>query len=83
MAKPLHRLTAAIEWEWTQKQQRAFDHLKQALTSAPVLVHFDETRATKLETNASDGVVSGALSQLTNQKKWHPVAFFSKTINPA
>jgi hypothetical protein len=48
-----------------------------------VLVHFDETRATKLETNASDGVVSGALFQLTDQKKWHPIAFFSKIMNSA
>jgi hypothetical protein len=48
-----------------------------------VLVYFDETRATKLETNASDGVVSGALFQLTNQEEWHPVAFFSKTMNSA
>jgi hypothetical protein len=62
VAKPLYRLTAAIEWEWTQEQQRAFDHLKQALTFAPVLVHFDETRAIKLETDAFDGVISGALS---------------------
>jgi hypothetical protein len=83
VAKLLHRLTAAIKWKWTQKQQRAFDHLKQALTSALVLVHFDETRATKLETDASDGVISGALSQLTDQKEWHPVAFFSKIMNPA
>jgi hypothetical protein len=83
MAKPLYRLIAAIEWKWTQEQQRAFDYLKQALTSAPVLVHFDKIRATKLETNASDGVVSGALSQLTDQEEWHPVAFFSKTMNSA
>jgi hypothetical protein len=48
-----------------------------------VLVHFDETKAIKLETNASDDMVSGALSQLTDQKKWHPIAFFSKTMNPA
>jgi hypothetical protein len=48
-----------------------------------VLVHFDETKATKLETNASDGVVSEALSQLTDQKEWHPVAFFSKIMNSA
>jgi hypothetical protein len=48
-----------------------------------VLVYFDETRATKLETDASDGVVSEALSQLTDQKEWHPIAFFSKTMNPA
>jgi hypothetical protein len=61
VAKPLHRLIAAIKWKWTQKQQRAFNYLKQALTSALMLVHFDETRAIKLETNASDGVISEAL----------------------
>jgi hypothetical protein len=83
IAKPLHRLTAAIEWEWTQEQQHAFEHLKQTLTSAPVLVYFDETKLTKLETDASDGVVSGALSQMINEDEWHPVAFFSKTMNPA
>jgi hypothetical protein len=48
-----------------------------------VLVHFDETKAIKLEINASDNVVSEALSQLTDQEEWHPIAFFSKTINPA
>jgi hypothetical protein len=83
VAKLLHQLTAAIKWEWTQEQQRAFDHLKQALTSALMLVHFDETRAIKLEINASDSMVSEALFQLINQKEWHPVAFFSKTMNPA
>jgi hypothetical protein len=83
IAKPLYRLIAAIEWEWTQEQQHAFEHLKQILTSAPVLVHFDETKPTKLETDASDGVVSGALSQIINEDEWHPVAFFSKTMNSA
>jgi hypothetical protein len=48
-----------------------------------VLIYFDEIKPTKLETDASDGVVSGALSQITTQNEWHPVAFFSKTINPA
>jgi hypothetical protein len=83
IAKLLHRLIAAIKWEWTQEQQHAFEHLKQTLTSAPVLVHFDETKLTKLETNASDDVVLGALSQMTNEDEWHPVAFFSKIMNLA
>jgi hypothetical protein len=48
-----------------------------------VLVYFDKTKPTKLETNASDDVVSGALSQMTNENEWHPVAFFSKIMNPA
>jgi hypothetical protein len=48
-----------------------------------VLVHFDETKPTKLETDASNDVVLETLSQMTNEDEWHPVAFFSKTINPA
>jgi hypothetical protein len=48
-----------------------------------VLVYFDETKLTKLETDASDGVVSKALSQMINEDEWHPVAFFSKTMNSA
>jgi hypothetical protein len=83
IAKSLYRLIAAIEWEWTQEQQHAFEHLKQVLTSAPVLIHFDETKFTKLETDASEDVVSKALSQMTNENEWHPVAFFSKTMNLA
>jgi hypothetical protein len=83
IAKPLHRLIAAIKWEWTQEQQHAFEHLKQILTFAPVLVHLDETKPTKLETDASNDVISEALSQITNENEWHPIAFFSKTINSA
>ena len=34
-----------------------------------------------LETDASDGVISGILSQLhINDNLWHPVGFFSKTM---
>jgi hypothetical protein len=70
-------------WEWTQEHQQAFEQLKTILTSAPMLTHFNETKLTKLETDASDGVVSEALLQLINQNEWHPIAFFSKIINPA
>jgi hypothetical protein len=70
-------------WKWTQEHQQAFEQLKATLTSAPVLIHFDEARLTKLETDASDGVVSGALLQFINQNEWHFIAFFSKTMNPA
>jgi hypothetical protein len=37
-----------------------------------------------METDASNGVVAGVLSQQDPQTKlWHPVAFFSKTMQPA
>ena len=37
IAQPLTRLTKAIPWEWTSKEQEAFEHLKSALVSYPVL----------------------------------------------
>jgi hypothetical protein len=36
-----------------------------------------------METDASDGVVAGVLSQLHPDGVWHPVAYFSKTMAPA
>jgi hypothetical protein len=64
VTKLFYWLTAFFEWEWTQEYQQAFKALKTAFTSAPVLAHFQEDRPTKLETDASDGVISEALFQL-------------------
>ena len=36
-----------------------------------------------LETNTSDRVVAGILSQLYLDGEWYPVAFFLKTMDPA
>lgn len=44
--------------------------------NTPVLVHFQYHRETKVETDASDGVVAGALTQKTDNGGWKPVAFF-------
>ena len=35
-----------------------------------------------LETDASDGIVAGVLSQCGKDQLWHPVAYFSKTMAP-
>jgi hypothetical protein len=36
-----------------------------------------------LETDASDEVIAGVLSQLGDDQFWHLIAYFSKTIAPA
>jgi hypothetical protein len=36
-----------------------------------------------IETDASDRVIVGVLSQLYPDSKWYLVAFYSKTIEPA
>ena len=72
---------------WTLDHQAAFDHLKQAFTSAPVLRHFDPTLETVIECDASDHVCAGVLSQRhpdgNGKFVLHPVAFYSKKMTPA
>jgi hypothetical protein len=84
ITKPLHQLTKKdVPYHFNVKCQEAFQSLKQALTSAPILHHWDPDRPTKIETDSSDGVTSGILSQLAEDQIWHPVAYFSKTMNAA
>ena len=63
-------------------QQDAFGRLKTASTTAPVLAHFDFDRRIVVETDASDYVSAGVLSQYDDQRILHPVAYFSKKHSP-
>ena len=54
-----------------------------AFTTAPILAHFDCDKDIILETDASDYVMAGVLSQYGEDGLLHPVAFFSKKNNPA
>ena len=84
IAKPLVRLTKTnVPFVFDQDCQEAFEELKGRLTSSPILRHYNPELESMLETDASDGVVGGILSQLHPDGEWHPVAFFSKTMAPA
>jgi hypothetical protein len=83
IARPMSNLTkTGVKFVWTQACQDSFLKLKAMLTSAPILQHYSEDLETRIETDASDGVVAGVLSQ-KHGEYWLPVAFFSKTMNPA
>jgi transposase InsO family protein len=84
IARPLVRLTRNnIPFIFDQACQEAFEELKNRLASAPILRHYDPNLESMLETDASDGVVAGVLSQLHFDGEWHPIAYFSKTMAPA
>jgi transposase InsO family protein len=84
IARPMSRLTGKdVPLVLDGAYRRAFKELKQCLLTAPVLTHYSPDRPTKIETDASDGVVAGVLSQLCEDKEWHPVGYFSKTMQPA
>jgi uncharacterized membrane protein len=67
-ARPLENLTRKGEsFKWTAACQEAFEELKRRLLRAPVLAHFDPHRPTKVETDSSELVVAGVLSQETKR----------------
>src|SRR5438477_11520946 len=57
--------------------------LKRAFTTAPMLAHFDPNKKILVETDASDYVSAGILSQRDKKRVLHLVAFFSKKHSPA
>ena len=84
IVRPLTQLTQKdIPFQWTIPCQQAFEQMKKAVTSAPVLRHFDRERKAVLETDSSDYVNGGVLSQYDDDGVLHPVAFFSKSMLPA
>jgi len=50
--------------------------------SNPVLKLFDPTKPIRIETDASDLAVGACLCQ-EYDKKWHPVAYYSRKLSPA
>ena len=82
-AKPLTTLTKKDQpWVWGVEQEEAFQNLKQAFTSAPILRIPDDVNPFRLETDSSDFATGAVLSQLDPvDQLWHPVAFYSKSLN--
>jgi hypothetical protein len=67
---------------WSDECSQSFETLKQAFTTAPILRHFDYDREIIVETDASDYVSAGVLSQYDDAGILHPIAFFSKKHTP-
>ena len=62
IAHPLTELTRkGVEFTWGGVETAAFEQLKAALTSAPVLQIFDETKPREVWVDASDYAVGATL----------------------
>jgi hypothetical protein len=76
---PLINLTKKnAPFNWNQACEDSFWLLKNTVASAPVLKPFDWTKEAIIETDASDFVSAGVLSQHNDEGVLCPVAFFSK-----
>jgi len=84
LAWPLFNLTKKNKpWNWTQDQEIAFTGLQDALTFTPVLILPDYDKPFTLITNASDYAMGSILEQEDALGRFHPVAFYSKSLQPA
>ena len=80
LAEPLIRLTRkAVPFDWSNAQQTAFDSLKRALTTAPVLVHPRREGEFILDTDASLTGIGGALYQVQDGEE-RVLGYYSKLL---
>ena len=85
IALPLTDLTKKClpdKVNWTEECDTAFKTLKRALCQAPILNNPDFNAAFILQTDASDRGVGAVLSQLNNEGRDRPIAFFSRKLLP-
>ena len=84
IARPLYDLTKkGIQWNWTEACQKAFEDLKKAFTSLPVLIMPDTTKSFRIEADASNFATGAVLSQLGDDGHRHPCAFLSQSFTEA
>jgi hypothetical protein len=82
IAAPLRDLTKKdILFEWTQKQEDAFNELKRRFMTEPILKMFDYEKPAIVKCDASDYAVGGVLSQKDEDGKTRLVAYISRKLS--
>jgi len=82
IAAPMTDMLTKVEGgklRWTREREEAFENLKEALVSAPVLIAPKVDKPFTLHTDASTKGVGAVLYQ-EEEGELHPVAFFSKRL---
>lgn len=67
---------------WSSDCNSAFQQLKEAFVTAPILIKFDPDKQIVVEKDASDYVTGEVMSQYDDSNTLRPVAYFSKKTLP-
>jgi len=82
IVRPLHDMVKKDrKWEWTEKQEEAFEELKKRFMQEPVLAAPDLDKKMRMEVDASDYVMGGVLLMEGEDGKWRLITFLSKSLN--
>lgn len=84
LARPLSQLTSSkVKFTWSNEAEAAFQSLKKALTSSPVLMVPDYKKPFFLHCDASGFGLGSAIVQKDDEGHEHPIAYYSRTLNKA
>ncbi|GFX84214.1 retrovirus-related Pol polyprotein from transposon 17.6 [Trichonephila clavipes] len=78
----LSLLKSGVEFHWGPEEVEAFNSLKKALTSDPVLGMYDERASTEIHTDASGYGIGAVLVQIQNNVE-KVIAYASRTLTKA
>ena len=81
IAKPLNALTGNTSWTWADEQQHAFNSLKTAVMTAPVLAIPTDSDPYRVEADSSGHALGAVLSQ-HQDNIWCPIVFLLKSLTP-
>src|SRR5277367_4541788 len=71
-------LKKGVKFHWGTAAEKAFQDLKRAFSTAPILRHFDPSKPLIPETDASDFAMGAVISQRGDDGKLYPIMFMSR-----
>ena len=84
IAAPLNQLRRKdVPWKWTKKEEGAYQRLKEQLSSAKVLVHYNPKLPLKLDCDGSSVGIGAVLSHIMETGEEKPIAYASRSLTKA
>ena len=78
---PLRQLTKNdVKFQWEHKHEKAFQSLKDAITTAPVLAHYSLTAETEVVVDALPWAIGAVLLQKQADDSYRPIAYGSRSL---
>lgn len=80
-SQPLRKfLSSKNSWIWGETQERAFNQVKEELLKPTILALYDPKAVTKVSADASSMGLGAVLLQCSQDQKWRPVVFASRSL---